>query len=140
MAVVLADQLNVFIDAAQERLDDVEDQLLILEEEFGAEYSNSGGPAANDLRVQKVANALTYMEESADRLELEGVQRVFRPAAEVARKSLKDGGIELDLSVVQLLLKVVDVGRELVEVLEGGERPLMADYSEVVDELLEFVE
>ena len=99
-------------------LDEAEDELLILEEDLTAEYSNSGGPAENDLRLQNVAVALEKLHSGCDHYQLETLSEVAEKILRLTRAVLREGDLDFNLERLTALLLGIDVLRDMLEGVE----------------------
>ena len=100
-------------------LDAAEDELLILEEDLNAEYSNSGGPAENDLRLKNVLEALEQLHQGAQQYELPEMTRLSEMAVRLTRGVMRDGALEFNLDRLTALLLSIDGLRDVLDGLEG---------------------
>ena len=100
-------------------LDQAEDELLILEEDLTAEYSNSGGPAENDLRLQNVADAMEKLHGGCDEHGLEGLSEVVEKVLVLTRAVLREGDLDFNLERLTALLLGIDMLRDMLEGLES---------------------
>lgn len=103
----------VFVDAA-------EDELLILEEDLQAEYSNSGGPAENDLRLENVVNSLEKIRVGADEHELTGMTETVDLAVELTQRVMRQGDLDFTLGRLSSLLLGIDRLRDSLDGLENS--------------------
>lgn len=100
-------------------LDAAEDELLILEEDLTAEYSNSGGPAENELRLKNVLEALDQLFEGAKTYALPELTRLSGLSVQLTRGVMRDGALDFDLTRLTALLLSIDGLRDVMEGLEG---------------------
>ena len=100
-------------------LDAAEDELLILEEDLTAEYSNSGGPAENELRLKNVLEALAQLNQGAKAYELPEMTRLSDMAVQLTRGVMREGALDFDLARLTALLLTIDCLRDVLDGLEG---------------------
>ena len=100
-------------------LDAAEDELLILEEDLNAEYSNSGGPAENDLRLKNVLEALEQLHQGARQYELPEMTRLSELSVRLTRGVMREGALEFSLERLTALLLSIDGLRDILDGLEG---------------------
>jgi len=119
-------------------LDAAEDELLILEEDLTAEYSNSGGPAENELRLKNVLDALAQLYEGAKTYELPQLTLLAGLSVQLTRGVMRDGTLEFDLSRLTALLLSIDGLRDVMEGLEeeGVEATAPDEALEAIKEAL----
>jgi two-component system chemotaxis sensor kinase CheA len=127
--------LRKFLIDASEALDMAEDELLILEEDLGSDYSNSGGPAENEERLVRVLESFEALYEGATKFELEEMEGLSKQCVEACGRLMRDGDLDLTIERMEALLGCLDAMRDILDSLDttGKEGK---DASEVL-ELLE---
>jgi chemotaxis protein histidine kinase CheA len=119
------------------RFDAAEEELLILEEDLVSTYSNSGGPAENDLRTERVREVFDLIAREAPRLGLSRLTEVFTPGAQLVQRCLRGGDLQLDPEKVEIMLLALDAAQDVLESLEStGEEPAEG-FEDVLERLRE---
>ena len=112
--------LRKFMIDAVGWLDDAEDELLILEEDFQSQYSNSGGPAENEPRLANVKEAVARIRAGADAEELAEMARLLDAILSMVSSVMREGHLELSPERLTALLGGIDGVREQFDSLESG--------------------
>ncbi len=136
----LAGGLRRFMGDIGARFDAAEDELLILEEDLASTYSNSGGPAENDLRTDRVREVFELIAREAPELGLERLNKVFAPGAQLVQRCMRDGDLQLDSPKVGVMLLALDAARDVLESLESTGKEPDEDFAEVVQRLHQILE
>jgi hypothetical protein len=137
-ASTLEGGLRRFMGDAVAWLDTAEDELLILEEDLSAEYSNSGGPAENELRLKNVLEALEHIFEGAKTHHLPGLTRLSGLGVQCARGVMREGALDMNLERLTALLLSIDGLRDVVEGLErdGADAPAPKEALDAITDAL----
>ncbi len=117
------------------RFDAAEDELLILEEDLASTYSNSGGPAENDLRTERVREVFDLIAQQAPALGLARLEEVFLPSAQLVQRCLRSGDLQLDTEKVEIMLLALDAARDVLESLETTGKEPEDGFEEVLQRL-----
>ena len=131
----LAGDLRRFMSDIGARFDAAEDELLILEEDLASTYSNSGGPAENDLRTERVREVFDLIATQAPLLGLKHLEAVFTPSAQLVQRCLRSGDLQLDSEKVEIMLLALDAARDVLESLETTGREPDEGFTEVLERL-----
>ena len=119
--------LRKFMIDAVGWLDEAEDELLILEEDFQSEYSNSGGPAENDLRLANVKTWLEKIRGGTGAAELNEMTKLLDALLARVGDVMRGGSLDLSSDHLGALLRGIDGIRDQFDSLESGGECAVAD-------------